>query len=254
MNTQIFQVLLTGITDTVKYLRGQDEKKKRELYDSLVDTLKNNNIDSLHDLADKEQLEELYDAARTQAGDVTRAAHKRLDRRRAAFNAALPAREEQRKAWKAEAKQHKKKAKGNGGKIAAGIFGLAALAGAGWACWQFWLKDKLNDAPEPAPQPRTSTGEAKLVYSTTTEDDLHAEESTGVYSPDTANDTATGAHAKDADGSTGSTVLTTSLDDTRDHTEGTGEGLSTLDTLEDDQRKATRGTSTRKSRHSLRED
>ena len=252
MNTQIFQVLLTGISDTVKYLRGQDEKKKRELYDSLVDTLKNNNIDSLHDLADKEQLEELYDAARTQAGDVTRAAHKRLDRRRAAFNAALPAREEQRKAWKAEAKQHKKKARGNGGKIAAGIFGVAALAGAGWACWQFWLKDKLNDAPEPAPQPRTSTGEAKLIYSTTTEDDLHAEESTGVYSPDTA--TATGAHAKDSAGSTGSTVLTTSLDDTRDHTEGTGEGLSTLDTLEDDQRKATRGTSTRKSRHALRED
>ena len=100
MNTQIFQVLLTGISDTVKYLRGQDDKKKRELYDSLVDTLKNNNIDSLHDLADKEQLEELYDAARTQAGDVTRAAHKRLDRRRAAFNAALPARKEQRKAWK----------------------------------------------------------------------------------------------------------------------------------------------------------
>ena len=27
MNTQIFQVLLTGISDTVKYLRGQDEKK-----------------------------------------------------------------------------------------------------------------------------------------------------------------------------------------------------------------------------------
>ena len=51
MNTQIFQVLLTGISDTVKYLRGQDEKKKRELYDSLVDTLKNNNIDSLHDLS-----------------------------------------------------------------------------------------------------------------------------------------------------------------------------------------------------------
>lgn len=262
MNPYTLRLLFNGATDAAKYLREQGDKRKREVYDTLVAALEE------RDITDADELEQLYDAARTQAGDLTRAAHDRLDKRRAAFNAALPDREAQRKAWRAEAKSHKKKSKGNGGKILAGILGAGAAAAAGWACWEFWLKDKLAERePEidlvdvASSGAHARTGEAKLVYSTSTEDDLHrdanatAGESTGVYAPDAA-DTA-GTDGEDADTYGAHAAKPTTL--TTDATDASGTGvdgetMSTMDALDDTQRKGTEGGSTRHSLSEYRED
>lgn len=217
MNPYTLRLLFNGATDAAKYLRKQGDKRKREVYDTLVAALEE------RDITDADELEQLYDAARTQAGDLTRAAHDRLDKRRAAFNAALPEREAQRAALRAEAKAHKKKSRGKGRTVAAGLLGAGALAGVGWALWQFWLKDKLEAAePEIDLTDVARNGEAKLVYSTSTE-------STGVYAPDA--DTY-GEHAATP---TETTTLTTDAEGVE------GETLTTLDALDDSQRKGTTG-------------
>lgn len=217
MNPYTLRLLFNGATDAAKYLREQGDKRKREVYDTLVAALEE------RDITDADELEQLYDAARTQAGDLTRAAHARLDKRRAAFNAALPGREAQRAALRAEAKEHKKKSRGKGRTVSAGLLGAGALAGAGWALWQFWLKDKLEAAePEIDLTDVARNGEAKLVYSTSTE-------STGVYAPDA--DTY-GEHAATPPETT---TLTTDAEGVE------GETLTTLDALDDSQRKGTTG-------------
>ena len=172
MNPFTLRLLFTGAADAAKYFREQGDKRKRETYDALLAALEDRNI------TDADELEQLYDAARTQAGELTRAAHARLDKRRAAFNAALPGREAQRTAWRAEAKAHKKKARGKGRTVAAGLLGAGALAGAGWALWEFYLREKLeerNHEPKHALRENAteggSEGTATLVYSTDSADD-----------------------------------------------------------------------------------
>ncbi|AIJ32544.1 MULTISPECIES: hypothetical protein [Corynebacterium] len=229
MNPFTLRLLFTGAADAAKYFREQGDKRKRETYDALLAALEDRNI------TDADELEQLYDAARTQAGELTRAAHARLDKRRAAFNAALPGREAQRTAWRAEAKAHKKKARGKGRTVAAGLLGAGALAGAGWALWEFWLKDKLEDAePEIDLTDVARSGEAKLVYSTSTENE-------GVFAPDadTYGEHAAVPPTEPAEGadSAQATGLTA---DAADAAVPDGETLSTLDTLDDSQRKGTK--------------
>ena len=228
MNPFTLRLLFTGAADAAKYFREQGDKRKRETYDALLAALEDRNI------TDADELEQLYDAARTQAGELTRAAHARLDKRRAAFNAALPGREAQRTAWRAEAKAHKKKARGKGRTVAAGLLGAGALAGAGWALWEFWLKDKFEDAePEIDLTDVARSGEAKLVYSTSTENE-------GVYAPDADTYGEHAAKPAETAESAEPTGLTADATNATGSAGSDGETLSTLDTLDDSQRKGTK--------------
>ena len=202
-----------------KYLRDQNDKRERDIYQSLLDNLKDGKLDDIHEKFDADQLQELYGAARAQAGEITRDAHDRLDRRRKQFADAAPSRKERQefleKHAKSAKKNVKKKKKGGFGKVVGATLGTAALAGGAWAAWEFFLKDKLAGEDEPAktyrPAPtRTETqprGSSTIVYSTRTEDDREGE----------------GQLLTDA-------TISQDLG---------GEGLTTLDTLADDQRKAT---------------
>lgn len=199
MNLKTIGLVATGANQALKYLRQQSDKRERDIYQSLLDNLKDGDLDNLHEQLNTSELEELYGSARAHAGDITRDAHDRLDRRRAAFAEAAPSRKERQELLRAHAKDAKKK-KGGFGKVVKTTLGTAALAGGAWAAWEFFLKGKLsgdNTAKTAHPAPtRTETdrrGSSTIVYSTRTEDD-------------TENDT---------------------------------DGLTTLDTLADDQRETT---------------
>ena len=219
MNLKNIGLVAAGANQALKYLREQNDKRERNIYDSLLENLKEGNLHDLHNKLDSDELQELYGAARAQAGEITRDAHDRLDRRRAAFAAAAPSRKERQELLQ---KASKDKKKGGVGKVVGATLGTAALAGCAWAAWEFFLKDKLAGDDEPVetyrPAPtRTETdsqGSTTVVYSTRTEDDLEGGTSrlasTSGTSTDYDNDTDLG-----------------------------GEGLTTLDTLADNQRKAT---------------
>ena len=70
--------------------RDMNDEQQRDVYEALTEAIKDDNIDDLHDLADVPQLEGIYDAARQQAGKVTRASHARIDARRALHAATAP--------------------------------------------------------------------------------------------------------------------------------------------------------------------
>ena len=215
-----------------KYLRDQNDKRERDIYQSLLDNLKDGKLDDIHEKFDADQLQELYGAARAQAGEITRDAHDRLDRRRKQFADAAPSRKERQEFLEKHAKTAKKKKKGGFGKVVGATLGTAALAGGAWAAWEFFLKDKLAGEEEPAktyrPAPtRTETdktGSSTIVYSTRTEDDrAGARREEGIEGGVFPNEPGEEQLLADA----------TSSQDLG------GEGLTTLDTLADDQRKAT---------------
>lgn len=191
MNPAMIPLVLKGANSAYKHFRSRNDERERDLYTSLLDGLKGDNLDNLHDKLDVDELEELYGAARAHAGDVTRSLHDNLDRRRAAFLAALP---------ELEDVEEDKKDKGSTfGTVVKWTLGLGALAAGGWAVWNYWLEDKLN-SEEDVPT-RTTTdarGNSTIVYSSRTEDNRE--------------------DAREDQGA---------------------EGLTTLDTLDDDQRKAT---------------
>ncbi|MGV0444875.1 hypothetical protein ACUY3B_02520 [Corynebacterium ureicelerivorans] len=178
MNLKTIGLVATGANQALKYLRQQSDKRERDIYQSLLDNLKDGDLDNLHEKLNTSELEELYGSARAHAGDITRDAHDRLDRRRAAFAEAAPSRKERQELLRAHAKDAKKKKKGGFGKVVKTTLGTAALAGGAWAAWEFFLKDKLsgdNTAKTAHPAPtRTETdrrGNSTIVYSTRTEDD-----------------------------------------------------------------------------------
>lgn len=192
MNPAMIPLVLKGANSAYKYFRSQNDERERDLYASLLDGLKDNNLDDLHDKLDLDELEELYGTARAHAGDVTRSLHDNLDRRRAAFLAALP-----------ELEDVEEDKGSTFGTIVKWTLGLGAVAAGGWALWNYWLEDKLNSEDEGKKDVPTRTttdtrGNSTIVYSSRRENDRE----------DAGNDLG-------------------------------AEGLTTLDTLDDDQRKAT---------------
>ena len=202
MNLKTIGLVATGANQALKYLREQSDKRERDIYQSLLDNLKDGDLDNLHEKLNTGELEELYGSARAHAGDITRDAHDRLDRRRAAFTEAAPSRKERQELLRAHAKDAKKK-KGGFGKVVKTTLGTAALAGGAWAAWEFFLKDKLtggNTAKTTHPAPtRTETdrrGNSTIVYSTRTEDDSqHREDGIegGVFPNETDNQQEAGS-------------------------------------------------------------
>lgn len=192
MNPAMIPLVFKGANSAYKYFRSQNDERERDLYASLLDGLNGNDLDDLHDKLDLDELEELYGTARAHAGDVTRSLHDNLDRRRAAFLAALP-----------ELEDVEEDKGSTFGTIVKWTLGLGAVAAGGWALWNYWLEDKLNSEEEGKKDVPTRTttdtrGNSTIVYSSRREDDREA-----------------------------------AREDRGD------EGLTTLDTLDDDQRKAT---------------
>lgn len=197
MNPAMIPLVIKGANSAYKYIRSQNDKRERDLYTSLLDGLKGDNLDDLHDKLDVDELEELYGAARAHAGDVTRSLHDNLDRRRAAFLAALP-----------ELENVEEEKGSTFGSVVKWTLGLGALAAGGWAVWNYYLSDKLNSKDE------GKKDEGKKDVPTRTTTDARGN-STIVYS----------SRTEDARADQGA--------------DRGAEGVTTLDTLDDDQRKAT---------------
>lgn len=227
MNLKTLGIAYTIANQAAKYYRGQNDKRERGIYDSLLENLKDGDLDDIREKFDRDELEELFGTARAQAGDITRQAHDRLDRRRAAFEADAPLRKQRIEFLESHAKEKKDEGRSVLGTIGAVIkwTTLAAVAGGGaWAAWEFWLKDKFGGEepvktyrPAPSRTETDASGTSTLVYSTRTEDEREAGIEGGVFPKE---DTS-GKHEL-------------RNDDTTDE-------LTTLDTLDDDQRKATKG-------------
>ncbi|MDK8244056.1 hypothetical protein [Corynebacterium sp. UMB10321] len=173
MNLTTARLALRGISGAWNYFRELNSKQQRDVYEALTEAIKDDNIDDLHDLADVPQLEGIYDAARQQAGKVTRASHARIDARRALHAATAPDRKARQIALKKEARK-----RGTGSKVLFASLGACALAAGGWALWEFYLREKLeerNHEPKHALREDategTSEGTATLVYSTDSADD-----------------------------------------------------------------------------------
>ena len=130
MNLKNIGFAAAFVNQAWKYLRDQNDKRERDIYQSLLDNLKDGKLDDIHEKFDMDELQELYGAARAQAGEITRDAHDRLDRRRKQFEAAAPSRKERQefleKHAKSAKKNAKKKKKGGVGKVIGTTLGTAA--------------------------------------------------------------------------------------------------------------------------------
>ncbi|MDK8799431.1 hypothetical protein [Corynebacterium coyleae] len=193
MNLRTIGMAYALANQGLKYFRDQNDKRERDIYQSLIDTLKDGDLSDLTDKFDRDQLQELYGAARAEAGEITRQAHERLDRRRAAFDADAPLRAAQLAFLKDHAKEKKDEGRSVLGTIGSVIKWStlsAVAAGSAWAAWDFFLKDKIAELRDDSPADLDlvsvaeggagraggagAGGTSTLVYSTTTEDDREA--------------------------------------------------------------------------------
>ena len=193
MNLRTIGMAYALANQGLKYFRDQNDKRERDIYQSLIDTLKDGDLSDLTDKFDRDQLQELYGAARAEAGEITRQAHERLDRRRAAFDADAPLRAAQLAFLKDHAKEKKDEGRSVLGTIGSVIKWStlsAVAAGSAWAAWEFFLKGKIAELRDDSPADLDlvsvaeggagraggagAGGTSTLVYSTTTEDDREA--------------------------------------------------------------------------------
>lgn len=193
MNLRTIGMAYALANQGLKYFRDQNDKRERDIYQSLIDTLKDGDLSDLTDKFDRDQLQELYGAARAEAGEITRQAHERLDRRRAAFDADAPLRAAQLAFLKDHAKEKKDEGRSVLGTIGSVIKWStlsAVAAGSAWAAWDFFLKDKIAELRDDSPADLDlvsvaeggagraggagAGGTSTLVYSTSTEDDREA--------------------------------------------------------------------------------
>lgn len=193
MNLRTIGMAYALANQGLKYFRDQNDKRERDIYQSLIDTLKDGDLSDLTDKFDRDQLQELYGAARAEAGEITRQAHERLDRRRAAFDADAPLRAAQLAFLKDHAKEKKDEGRSVLGTIGSVIKWStlsAVAAGSAWAAWEFFLKEKIAELRDDSPADLAlvsvaeggagraggagAGGTSTLVYSTTTEDDREA--------------------------------------------------------------------------------
>lgn len=247
MNLSTLSLAVKGANSALNYLRDNGKKKEREIYDSLLEAVREGNLDDLADNANQDELEELFSTARREAGDVTRDIHDRLDRRRAAFAAAAPDRKARHEALKHDLRFQEEKKGSGAGKVIGTVLGIAGAAAASWAVWEFWLKDKLNEnssettkrtSPAPTRTETDSRGTSTLVYSTRTEDareDARENAKATTVRNEPGNELRPNADMRGAAGPLGEEPaerdeeLLASID----------EQLTTLDALDDDQREGT---------------
>ncbi|MCQ4622988.1 hypothetical protein [Corynebacterium sp. CCUG 70398] len=203
--------------------RDLNQAEKRNVYEAVrvlanpsrgVDADDLEDIDNVDDIIDESRFSE----ARREAGDITRAAHARLDRRRAQFDSDQLGKRVLKKAEKtAKKNKRKKQAKGMG--AATGI--LALLAAIGGAVWYFFLREEPKQAPRKDHRPVKKT------------DEQQGQGADKIGTGNRVEDEAAGAHSAHGplseEPAQRDEELLSSID----------EQLSTLDTLDDDQRNAT---------------
>ena len=253
MNPTLLRLVASAAGSTLSSMKKGNDKREREIYQALLQAVEDDNLDHVTKEADIDGLEDIFDTARAEAGDVTRDIHARLDRRRAAFAAAAPDRKVRRAALEHDAKWRKKNAKkkkaSNAGKILGGVLGVAAVGAAAWAAWEYWLSDKLQDKSGTnkttktttyrKATPRTETdsrGRSTLVYSTRTEN-----AAANMTNTATTMNTST-VHNElrpDADMRGAGPLGEAPAERDEDLLASIDEQLTSLDTLEDEQREVT---------------
>lgn len=254
MNPTLLRLAASAAGSTLSSMKKGNDKREREIYQALLQAVEDDNLDDVTKEADIDGLEDIFDTARAEAGDVTRDIHARLDRRRAAFAAAAPDRKARRAALEHDAKWRKKNEKNkkasNAGKILGGVLGVAAVGAAAWAAWEYWLSDKLQDKSGTnkttkttetttyrKATPRTETdsrGRSTLVYSTRTEDAAATTTNTSTVQNDPHNELRPDADMRGA-GPLGEAPA----ERDEDLLASIDEQLTTLDTLDDEQREVT---------------
>lgn len=123
--------------------RDLNNEQKRDVYEAVRLMARGNNEENEEDTSN-------YSDARRQAGDVTRAAHARLDRRRALFEAEQLSKKEKKKAAKALKKQKKSgRAKG----IGLGALILSLLAAVAGGIYYFVFGNDSKPAKKTAQKP-----------------------------------------------------------------------------------------------------
>lgn len=192
--------------------RDLNSQQKRDVYEAVRLMARGNNEQNDEDTSN-------YSAARLQAGDVTRAAHARLDRRRALFEADQLDKKEKKELEKALKKQKKQKKSGGKNGIAAGALILTLLAAiAGGVYYFIFGPDSpapAKKAPQkPAPKPTVKNTQPPTSGSTRISSAANNTKDHGPLSEEPAE--------RDEE-------LLSSID----------EQLSTLDALADDQRNGT---------------
>ena len=122
--------------------RDMNDEQQRDVYEAMR---------ALARPASTNEKGEPFDTARLQAGALTRAAHDRLDARRAQFRKEQEEKEARKAAEKLAKKQKKKEKKSNVGR-AVGVLGL--LAGIAGAVWYFLFREDASAPANPTAPPK----------------------------------------------------------------------------------------------------
>lgn len=194
--------------------RNLDEEKRRNVYEALRamalnEGAKNDQDDAVSAALPKKKVSKKAAEARREAGEVTRAAHDRLDARRAAFATMVQDKKVIKGLEKKAKKEKNKKRRSTIGKSVGILTLLSAIAAAVY--YYFFREDDSKPAPKPGQknlQPAPVKAPEKKA------EEAPKEHSHGPLSEEPAE--------RDEE-------LLSSID----------EQLSTLETLDDDQRKAT---------------
>lgn len=131
--------------------RDLNNEQKRDVYEAVRLMARGNNEENEEDTSN-------YSDARRQAGDVTRAAHARLDRRRALFEAEQLSKKEKRQAAKALKKQ---KESGRAKGIGLGALILTLLAAIAGGVYYFVFGNDSKPAKKTAQKPAPKPAQAK---------------------------------------------------------------------------------------------
>ncbi len=122
----------------VNRYRELNNEQQRDVYEAVrLMARGDNGADNDGSAGDTAEDTSTFSAARLQAGDITRAAHARLDRRRAQFEAEQLDKKEKKELEKALKKQEKDAKKGKRKGIAVGALILALLAAIAGAVYYF---------------------------------------------------------------------------------------------------------------------
>lgn len=202
--------------------RELNNEQKRDVYEAVRIMARGGNGEGEGTNAEEEDTSN-YSDARLQAGDITRAAHARLDRRRALFEADQLDKKEKKELEKALKKQKKSAKKKKKGGIALGALILALLAAVAGGVYYFLFG---TDSPAAAKKTKKNTAP------TTTKPKVQRTQpptmgSTRVTTVTTSKTAADHGPLSEEPAERDEELLT-SID----------EQLSTLDTLDDDQRGA----------------
>ena len=201
----------------VNRYRELNNEQQRDVYEAVrLMARGDNGADNDGSAGDTAEDTSTFSAARLQAGDITRAAHARLDRRRAQFEAEQLDKKEKKELEKALKKQEKDAKKGKRKGIAVGTLILALLAAIAGAVYYF-----IFGGDSTAPAKKAPAKKAPAPKQAAKPTVLHTQ-------PPTTGSTGTDHGPLSEEPAERDEELLSSID----------EQLSTLDTLDEDEKGA----------------